>query len=181
MDAEEETATLALFAGPDAADGRALVVVDPVDGTLNYIRGSPDFAVMGALLRDGHFTAGLIHFPVAGSTFWAVRGAGCFADTPNGARRLRVGGAEQRLYYDPRTPAPWREALAEHFGRLELCRCSAVDASAPATARGRAAVTAGIADRRRAIGLFLSLEAGACVRLGALDWSGEDPATLAKA
>ncbi|MBK1631707.1 hypothetical protein CKO31_13310 [Thiohalocapsa halophila] len=54
-----------------------------------------------------------------------------------------------------------------------------MDASAPATARGRAAVTAGIADRRRAIGLFLSLEAGACVRLGALDWSGEDPATLA--
>jgi len=56
-----------------------------------------------------------------------------------------------------------------------------VDASAPASARGRAAVTAGIADRRRAIGLFLSLEAGACVRLGALDWSGEGPATLAVA
>jgi len=182
MDAEEETESLALFPGAeDRASDRPLVVVDPVDGTLNYIRGSSDYAVMGGLLQCGRFRAALIHFPVADRIYWAIRGAGCFVDGPIGPRRLRAGGGERRIFFDPRTPSVWRDALAERFGAAELCRCSAVDASAPATGRARGAVSAGGADRRRAIGLFLSLEAGAAVRLGQRRWDGEDPALLADA
>jgi fructose-1,6-bisphosphatase/inositol monophosphatase family enzyme len=180
MDAEEETETLALFPGvEDPASDRPLVVVDPVDGTLNYSRGSSDYAVMGGLLQGGRFRAALIHFPVADAVYWAIRGAGCFTDGPAGPRRLRASGGERRIFVDPRTPGAWRVALAARFGAAELCRCSAVDASAPATGRARGAVSAGGTDRRRAIGLFLSLEAGAAVRLGGQRWDGEDPALLA--
>src|SRR5688572_7819916 len=51
VDAEEDTETVALF--EPAAPGRALVVIDPVDGTLNYSAGSTDYAVMGSLVADG--------------------------------------------------------------------------------------------------------------------------------
>ena len=51
MDAEEKTDTLRLF--PDNDPGRPTIFVDPVDGTLNYIQGSPDYAVMGAWIESG--------------------------------------------------------------------------------------------------------------------------------
>jgi fructose-1,6-bisphosphatase/inositol monophosphatase family enzyme len=180
LDAEEQTETLRLFAPADGADHLPLMVVDPVDGTLNYLRGSADYAVMGGLMQDGRFTAGLIHFPVAGSTYWAIRGGGCFVDAPGGPQRRTAGGAEPLIFFDPRTPERWRGALSD-VGATQLCRCSAVDASAPATGRGRAGVATGGADRRRAIGLFLSLEAGAVVRIGGRSWHGEDPARIAQA
>jgi fructose-1,6-bisphosphatase/inositol monophosphatase family enzyme len=131
VDAEEETDTLAFFAGEET--GRPLVVVDPVDGTLNYIRGSSEFAVMGGLLRDGCYTAALIHFPVHGDTYWAIRGAGCFGNGIGAPRRLQAGRAENRIYRSSRTPAAWREALRARAGALEISHCSALDASAPAT------------------------------------------------
>lgn len=177
VDAEEDTGTLALFAGGDPAD--ALVVVDPIDGTLNYIRGADDFAVMGALIRGGFFTAALIHLPVHGTTLWGVRGQGVFSSDASGSvSRRAASGAADRIFHTPRTPASWRRALAPHAAAVELCRCSAVDASAPASGRAKAAVAEGRADRRRAIGLFLCLEAGGAVRMGDRRWQGEDPEGL---
>jgi fructose-1,6-bisphosphatase/inositol monophosphatase family enzyme len=177
MDAEEDTETLALFAGNDPAS--ALVVVDPIDGTLNYIRGSDDFAVMGALLREGTYTAAVIHFPVHRITYWGIRGGGVFAARDGSdPRRCDASGATNRIFYAPRVPATWRSALAPHTAQVELCRCSAVDSSAPVSGRARAAVAEDRADRRRAIGLFLSLEAGAAVRMGGHVWRGEDPEAL---
>jgi 3'-phosphoadenosine 5'-phosphosulfate (PAPS) 3'-phosphatase len=49
VDAEEETSTAQLFHG---ADGRSTIVLDPIDGTLNYSEGSQDYAVL-----DLHFTS----------------------------------------------------------------------------------------------------------------------------
>jgi fructose-1,6-bisphosphatase/inositol monophosphatase family enzyme len=112
---------------------------------------------------------------VSGTTCWAVRGGGCFVDGPEGPRRVHTGGAEPTIFYDPRTPAAWRDALSRRFGHIELSRCSAVDAPAPATGRARGGISAGHADRRQAIGLFLTLEAGGAVRIGGQRWQGEDP------
>ena len=76
VDAEEDTPAVARF----PRSGRDLAVVDPIDGTLNYANGSPDFAVMGSLLRDGVYVASLLHFPVQGRTVWAIRGGGAWID-----------------------------------------------------------------------------------------------------
>jgi fructose-1,6-bisphosphatase/inositol monophosphatase family enzyme len=177
MDAEEDTPTVALFEPADAQ--RALVVVDPVDGTLNYIRGSRDYAVMGALLREGRYTAAVVHFPVHGTSYWAVRGEGCFeVDHLGQETRCTVAGAADRIFHSPRTPKAWRSRLAALTTDVSLCRCSAVDGSAPVTGRARASIAEGRADRRRAIALFLSWEAGATVLMGEHRWQGEDPETL---
>lgn len=177
MDAEEDTPTVALF---EHADVQApLVVVDPVDGTLNYIRGSDDYAVMGALVREQRYTAAVVHFPAPGRTYWAIRGQGCYSLGPEGHEKRRsVSGAADRIFYSPRTPKPWRKRLGRHAAEVSLCRCSAVDGSAPASGRARASIAEGRADRRRTIALFLSLEAGGTVRMGDHLWQGEDPETL---
>ena len=61
-------------------------VIDPVDGTGNFARGKPAFAVMAGLVRGGETVAGWIHHPVEGRTATAEVGAGAWF----GGERLRV-------------------------------------------------------------------------------------------
>ncbi|MGW4368016.1 inositol monophosphatase family protein [Nocardia takedensis] len=53
-------------------------VVDPIDGTGNFVAGSPEYAVMVALLRDGEPTAGWIVVPETGQWYVTERGSGAF-------------------------------------------------------------------------------------------------------
>jgi myo-inositol-1(or 4)-monophosphatase len=61
-------------------------IVDPLDGTTNFLHAIPHFAVNIALERDGVVVAGVTHNPVTNDTFWAEKGKGCF----NNDKRLRV-------------------------------------------------------------------------------------------
>jgi fructose-1,6-bisphosphatase/inositol monophosphatase family enzyme len=177
VDAEEDTDTRRLF--PPEGPGRPLVVVDPIDGSLNYLRGSDDFAVMGSLVREGRFTASLIYFPVHGTTVWAVRGEGCWREDAGGERRrIGVAGAPDVVMVTPRSPRRWRTRLTDVAPEVVVSRCSAVDSSAPALGRARGAISEGLPDRRRAIGYLLTTEAGGVVTLGGTRWRGEDPARL---
>ncbi|KAA6213144.1 inositol monophosphatase [Streptomyces albofaciens JCM 4342] len=66
-------------AGPDGADdGRPTWIVDPLDGTTNYLRGLPDYAVALALVVAGRAELSLILLPEYGTVFRAVAGAGAF-------------------------------------------------------------------------------------------------------
>jgi myo-inositol-1(or 4)-monophosphatase len=69
------------------ADGTHRWIVDPLDGTTNFLHGIPMFAVSIALERDGELVAGLIFNPANQETFTAERGKGAFL---NDRRRLRV-------------------------------------------------------------------------------------------
>ncbi len=62
---------------PDLAltDGVAFVV-DPLDGTTNFLHGFPEYAVSIAALVDGVLAAGVVRHAVTGETFTAVRGGG---------------------------------------------------------------------------------------------------------
>jgi len=53
-------------------------IVDPVDGTLNFVNGSPTFCTMVALVHRGETVWGFIHDPLQNKTLWAERGAGAF-------------------------------------------------------------------------------------------------------
>ena len=64
-------------------------VVDPLDGTTNYLYGIPAWAVSVAAEVDGVSVVGVVHDPVHAETFTAVRGEGAWC---NGAV-LRVEGA----------------------------------------------------------------------------------------
>jgi histidinol-phosphatase len=55
-------------------------IVDPIDGTRNFARGIPYWAVLIALEEDGVLTAGVIHQPVSGEVYTARRGQGARLD-----------------------------------------------------------------------------------------------------
>ncbi len=65
---------------PDVAGDRARVrwVVDPLDGTVNYLYGLPDWAVSIAAEVDGTILAGVVEVPRFGETFTAVAGQGAW-------------------------------------------------------------------------------------------------------
>jgi myo-inositol-1(or 4)-monophosphatase len=73
-------------------DQRHRWIVDPLDGTTNFLHGLPHFAISIALERDGDIVAGVIYEPLRDEMFWAEKGAGAFVND----RRLRVS-ARKRL------------------------------------------------------------------------------------
>jgi myo-inositol-1(or 4)-monophosphatase len=70
----------------EGADRTHRFIVDPLDGTTNFLHGIPHFAISIALERDGELVAGLIFNPVSHETFTAERGKGAFLND----RRIRV-------------------------------------------------------------------------------------------
>jgi histidinol-phosphatase len=55
-------------------------IIDPIDGTRNFVRRIPIWAVLIALEEHGQVTAGVVHNPVTGELYWARRGEGAFAN-----------------------------------------------------------------------------------------------------
>jgi myo-inositol-1(or 4)-monophosphatase len=66
-------------------------IVDPLDGTTNFLHGIPHFSISIALERDGEIIAGLIYEPVRDEMFWGEKGGGGFLND----RRLRVSARRQ--------------------------------------------------------------------------------------
>ncbi|MCW2621337.1 MAG: Histidinol-phosphate phosphatase [Frankiales bacterium] len=68
-------------------------IVDPIDGTKNFVRGVPVWATLIALQVDGSVDLGLVSAPALGRRWWAARGHGAWAGrSPADAGRLRVSG-----------------------------------------------------------------------------------------
>lgn len=67
-------------------------LVDPLDGTINFLHGIPHFAISIALERNGEIVAGVIYDPLRDEMFFAEKGTGAFMND----RRLRVS-ARTRL------------------------------------------------------------------------------------
>jgi myo-inositol-1(or 4)-monophosphatase len=66
-------------------------IIDPIDGTTNFIHGIPHFAMSIALEENGEITAGVIYEPINEQMFWAEKGQGAFLND----RRMRVSGRAQ--------------------------------------------------------------------------------------
>lgn len=67
-------------------DDRPLWIVDPLDGTTNFLHGYPQYAVSVAISVDGRPAAGAVVAPATGERWWAARGCGAFKN----GRRIRV-------------------------------------------------------------------------------------------
>lgn len=74
-----------------AGDGRHRFIVDPLDGTTNFLHGLPHFAVSIGVERDGELIAGVVYEPVHDEMFWAEKGQGAYLNQ----RRIRVSGRQQ--------------------------------------------------------------------------------------
>nr|HIL75480.1 inositol monophosphatase [Rhodospirillales bacterium] len=66
-------------------------IIDPIDGTTNFIHGIPHFAISIALEEKGKITAGVIYEPIHDQMFWAEKGNGAWLND----RRMRVSGRTQ--------------------------------------------------------------------------------------
>ena len=75
------------------ADGPAAArfIIDPIDGTRNYVRGIPFWATLLALEEDGAITAGVVCQPMTGDLHVARRGGGAFLN----GERLRVSTVDR--------------------------------------------------------------------------------------
>ncbi|WP_344946885.1 inositol monophosphatase family protein [Actinomadura miaoliensis] len=64
-------------------------VIDPIDGTVNYLYDLPDWGVSVAAEVDGEVVAGAVDMPRRGETYTAARGGGALLHTATGTRELR--------------------------------------------------------------------------------------------
>ena len=55
-------------------------IIDPIDGTKNFVRHIPIWAVLIALEEDGQVTTGVVHNPATGELLWARKGEGAWAN-----------------------------------------------------------------------------------------------------
>lgn len=65
-------------------------IIDPIDGTHNYLRGIPMWATLIALAVDGVPRVGVVSQPAIGRRWWAATGHGAWTATDSGPRRLKV-------------------------------------------------------------------------------------------
>lgn len=71
-------------------------IVDPIDGTKNYLRGVPVWSTLIALAVDGRVVLGLVSAPALGRRWWAAAEAGAWTrDVDGSARRIRVSGVQE--------------------------------------------------------------------------------------
>jgi histidinol-phosphatase len=73
-----------------SGSGRRCWVIDPIDGTVNFVRGVPVWATLVALQVDGEVDVGVVSSPVLCRRWWAQRGEGAFVS--------RTGGPPERLH-----------------------------------------------------------------------------------
>lgn len=93
-------------------------IVDPLDGTLNFLHGQPHFAVSIALEREGKLLTGVIYDVAKNEVFWAETGRGCWLEQ----RKLRVSGRTRMNEAVVATGTPWHgqgeEVHAAFWGEL---------------------------------------------------------------
>jgi myo-inositol-1(or 4)-monophosphatase len=161
-------------------------VVDPLDGTTNFLHGIPHWAISIALERrlpDGgsELAAGLIYAPAADEMFWADKGGGAFMNE----RRLRVSGRRdfKDALFATGVPfaavAPGRRAafsrtlssLMPHVAGIRRFGAAALDLAWVASGRYDGYWELGLNRWDMAAGLLLVREAGGF----ATDPTGDDP------
>ena len=82
------------FGGSRELDGRQWVL-DPIDGTKNFVRGVPVWSTLIALLVDGVPVVGVVSAPALGRRWWAAAGQGAFTSFGGVSRQISVSGVRE--------------------------------------------------------------------------------------
>lgn len=119
---EDETADEALVPLSEVAAGGTplqgpLWIVDPLDGTTNFLHGHPMYSASVGLFIDGRPVAGAVECAATGERWWAARGRGAYKD----GRRIRVSGLRslRRALVGTGFPFKVLEMLPDYAGQME--------------------------------------------------------------
>lgn len=146
-------------------------IIDPLDGTTNFMHGIPHFAISVALEREGTLVAGVIYNPITDEIFFGERGQGAFG--PSG--RLRVAGRSKLSEAVLACGAPHgeragrdefmaeTEALLPNIAGLRRFGAASLDLAYVAAGRFDAFWERGLAPWDMAAGIVLVREAGGLV------------------
>ena len=74
----------------ESGTGSRRWIVDPIDGTKNFVRGTPSWATLLALEVDDEVVMGVVSAPALSRRWWAARGDGAWVRSPAGTRRCQV-------------------------------------------------------------------------------------------
>ncbi|WP_312856612.1 histidinol-phosphatase [Phytoactinopolyspora halotolerans] len=102
-------------------------VIDPIDGTKNYVRGVPVWATLIALMVEDKVMAGVVSAPALNRRWWAARGSGAWTGRSlSAASRCRVSDvaslAEASLSYSDLEEWESRGALPRFLDLTRACR-----------------------------------------------------------
>lgn len=143
-------------------------LVDPLDGTTNFLWGAPLFGTCIALARGDEVLAGVINMPVTGEMLWAEKGAGAFLNS----KPIRVSDKTRVedsviAFGIPHAGKPGHDLFREEMGRLSRkatgvrrTGSAAVDLAYAACGRWDAYVERIVAAWDMAAGVGIIIEAG---------------------
>jgi myo-inositol-1(or 4)-monophosphatase len=152
-------------------DPRCRWIVDPLDGTTNFLHGIPHFCISIALERDAELVAGLILDPLRDELFFAERGAGAFIND----KRLRVSARKELADAVIGTGIPFRErgnhqrylrlleAVMARTAGVRRCGAAALDLAYVAAGRFDGFFEFGLSAWDIAAGALIVREAGGFV------------------
>lgn len=152
-------------------------IIDPLDGTTNFLHGFPQYAVSIALKRENEVIEAVVADPVANEVFTATRGVGAFVN----GRRLRVSKRTQMAEALVGTGFPFRRTddydaflkvfkeVAQSTSGLRRAGAASLDLAYVAASRLDAFWEANLKSWDMAAGSLLVLEAGGLVT----DFKGE--------
>jgi myo-inositol-1(or 4)-monophosphatase len=166
-----EHAVLAEESGP-RGDNEFVWIIDPLDGTTNYIHGFPQFAVSIGIQRRGRMEHAVVYDPLRQELFTASRGEGAQVD----GKRIRVSaqvGLERALIgtgFPYRSNLKWIDsymgmlkAVIQHTSGIRRPGSAALDLAYVAAGRLDAFWELGLAPWDTAAGTLLITEAGGMV------------------
>jgi myo-inositol-1(or 4)-monophosphatase len=161
----EETGTL------DGPDKSHRFIIDPIDGTTNFLHGVPIFAISIALEREGQLVSGVVYNPVTDEMYVAERGHGAYLND----KRLRVAARKSLKQSLIATGIPFmgrggherslaevRAVIATTTG-VRRCGSAALDLAGVAAGRFDAFWERGLNPWDIAAGILLVREAGGVV------------------
>lgn len=172
-----------LVRGGKGPGGRAIEgddnvwIIDPLDGTTNFIHGLPQYAISIALMQRGQVTQAVVYDPTRDELFTASRGAGAFLND----RRIRVSKRQKLEEALIGTGFPYRKldrldeylaifrSLTERAGGIRRPGAATLDLAYVACGRFDAFFEMGLSPWDVAAGSLLVTEAGGLIG----DFSGE--------
>lgn len=118
-------------------------IIDPIDGTRDYVRGNPLWANLIALEADGGVAVGVVNLPVLGKLCIASRGGGAFCNGAKVQASAKTTIEESVLCvngYDKMAKLPFRDRLLDWMQRFWAVRGLGGAADAMMVASGQAEV-----------------------------------------